>query len=272
MRIIIIIFVGCISLAAGFNEVKATHLHTFSFKELCKKEVAMESIEIWEDIPGYKGYYQASNLGRIKSMKRASTNQYNKENLILKLIETREYLYSTLYKNGKVKRCRVNILVAMTFLNHIPGGNILVINHINFNKKDNRSSNLEIITHRQNSDHAHLPSTSKFVGVSWDSRVGKWAATIWYDNKNIFLGGFNEEEEANQYYQDALMCITNNTPNDIKIKRVIRSSKYKGITWDKVNKKWRAVLWFKGKSIAIGRFINEHEAHLAYQSKLKEII
>ena len=26
--------------------------------------------EIWKDIPGYKGLYQVSNLGRIKSMKR----------------------------------------------------------------------------------------------------------------------------------------------------------------------------------------------------------
>ena len=26
--------------------------------------------EIWKDIPGYEGKYQASNLGRIKSMSR----------------------------------------------------------------------------------------------------------------------------------------------------------------------------------------------------------
>ena len=26
--------------------------------------------EIWKDIPGYKGLYQVSNLGRVKSLKR----------------------------------------------------------------------------------------------------------------------------------------------------------------------------------------------------------
>lgn len=28
----------------------------------------MLSLEIWKDIPGYEGYYQASNLGRIKRL------------------------------------------------------------------------------------------------------------------------------------------------------------------------------------------------------------
>ncbi|MGC8718421.1 MAG: NUMOD4 domain-containing protein [Thermodesulforhabdaceae bacterium] len=34
--------------------------------------------EIWKDIPGYEGRYQASNLGRIKSLKRKvrSVNHY----------------------------------------------------------------------------------------------------------------------------------------------------------------------------------------------------
>ena len=34
--------------------------------------------EIWKDIPGYEGKYQASNMGRIKSLARivTSKNQY----------------------------------------------------------------------------------------------------------------------------------------------------------------------------------------------------
>lgn len=37
----------------------------------------MEDNEIWKDIPFLKGYYQASNIGRIKSLKREKVvNQY----------------------------------------------------------------------------------------------------------------------------------------------------------------------------------------------------
>ena len=44
----------------------------------------------------------------------------------------------------------VHQLIAMTFRNHIPDGHKLVVNHINFNRLDNRSINLEVITQREN--------------------------------------------------------------------------------------------------------------------------
>ena len=38
-------------------------------------------IEIWKDIPDYEGFYQISNLGRVKSLERIewvlSPNRYN---------------------------------------------------------------------------------------------------------------------------------------------------------------------------------------------------
>ena len=30
----------------------------------------MTQKEVWKDVPGYEGYYQASNLGRVKSLDR----------------------------------------------------------------------------------------------------------------------------------------------------------------------------------------------------------
>ena len=32
-------------------------------------------MEIWKDIVGYEGYYQVSNLGRVKSLDRVITNK-----------------------------------------------------------------------------------------------------------------------------------------------------------------------------------------------------
>ena len=50
------------------------------------------------------------------------------------------------------------------------------------------------------------------------------------------------------------------------------SSKYKGVTWDKESKKWRARIDLNGKTIHLGRFNCELAASLAYQTKLKEIL
>ncbi len=43
----------------------------------------------------------------------------------------------------------------------------------------------------------------------------------------------------------------------------------KGCHWDKVNKKWVAKLQKNGKSIHLGRFSSEQEAHIAYCSASK---
>lgn len=42
------------------------------------------------------------------------------------------------------------------------------------------------------------------------------------------------------------------------------SSKYKGVTWDKVNMKWRAQIRANKKTIALQRFLSENEAAMAY--------
>ena len=49
------------------------------------------------------------------------------------------------------------------------------------------------------------------------------------------------------------------------------SSKYTGVSWGKLTKKWMAQIHINGKKIHLGLFDVEHDAHLAYQKKLKEI-
>lgn len=49
------------------------------------------------------------------------------------------------------------------------------------------------------------------------------------------------------------------------------SSQYKGVCWSNDNKKWIASIYINGKIKYLGYFIDEHEAHLAYQNALKNI-
>lgn len=43
-----------------------------------------------------------------------------------------------------------------------------------------------------------------------------------------------------------------------------RSSRYKGVSWEKSRGMWRAAIEFSGRRMFLGRFNDEHEAHLAY--------
>jgi hypothetical protein len=46
---------------------------------------------------------------------------------------------------------------------------------------------------------------------------------------------------------------------------------FKGITWGKRQKKWRAQLTYQGKGMYLGYYNTAHEAHLAYVKKAKEL-
>ena len=62
--------------------------------------------------------------------------------------------------------------------------------------------NCRWVTHQQNSWNRHrLVGSSKYVGVSWDSHAGKWAASI----AGRYLGLFCDERDAASVYDDA--CI-----------------------------------------------------------------
>lgn len=47
------------------------------------------------------------------------------------------------------------------------------------------------------------------------------------------------------------------------------SSKYTGVSWDKVTGRWRASIEIKSKNIFLGRFNEEIDAYHAYQKALK---
>jgi len=171
--------------------------------------------EIWKDIPNYEGYYQVSNLGRVKSLKRFIKAKNNSLKLthdrIIRPGISRGYSKVILCIDKKRKSFTVHQLVVITFLNHKPLGMKKVVNHINFKKSDNRVENLEIITQRENANRKHLNSTSKYVGVYFSKEKNRWKSQIVINKKTISLGSFKKEIDAHLAYQSKLKEINMDT-------------------------------------------------------------
>ncbi len=154
--------------------------------------------EIFKDIPGYESLYQVSNLGNVKSLK------YYKERILKPSDNGYGYYTIKLYKEGKQKTIRIHILVAMAFLNHVPDGYKIVVDHINNDKLDNRVENLQLITQRENNSKDKKGYSSKYTGVTWHKVANKWVSTIRVGVKKKYLGLFIDEYEAHLAYQKAL--------------------------------------------------------------------
>lgn len=102
-------------------------------------------IETWKDIPGYEGYYQASNLGNIKSLNYRHTG---KECFLKPYQNLKGYLFVELWKNGISKQYQVHRLVWMAFNGPIPEG--MQINHNDEEKTNNALANLSLMTPSEN--------------------------------------------------------------------------------------------------------------------------
>lgn len=169
----------------------------------------MNQKEIWIDIKDYEGKYQVSNLGRVKSLVRYSKHWRGGVKLVRERIlkpgyNKSGYLHVVFIHKNNRKNMRIHKLVAIAFLGHIPDGHNMVVNHKNFIRDDNRESNLEIITARENTNRAHLKSSSGYTGVYWLKSRKKWRSMISVNSKNVCLGLFTDESKASNMYQKAL--------------------------------------------------------------------
>ena len=111
--------------------------------------------EIWKDIPNYEGIYQASNLGQVKSLERFRKGKNGslvtvKERILKLKLTHRGYYRVDLWKQSIGKHYKVHRLVWEAFNGPIPEG--LQVNHINEVKTDNRLSNLNLMTCKENSN------------------------------------------------------------------------------------------------------------------------
>lgn len=114
--------------------------------------------EQWKVIEGFEGIYEISNLGRLKSFKKDKmgyilSNKNSKGNYLSVVLE---------YKNKK--RCaKMHRLVAEAF---IPNPyNFPQVNHIDMNRQNNRTDNLEWCTRKYNIHHAIENNGNMLKGI-----------------------------------------------------------------------------------------------------------
>lgn len=135
--------------------------------------------EIWKDINGFEGLYQVSNLGRVRSLdrviERIDGRHAKLRGVVLSpSINNAGYFQVALSREGIVCDKQIHSIVAETFLTKVDGFDV---DHINFNKLDNRVENLRYISHidnvrrsvfyRTNYDKSlgHNPNAKTIIGV-----------------------------------------------------------------------------------------------------------
>jgi len=116
----------------------------------------MTEIEEWIDVLGWEGFYQVSNLARVRSLKRTIANSSGAYRTyggaIRKQVNRQGYLSVGMWRDNKLTGVSIHRLVAIAF---IPNpDNKPEINHINGIKTDNRPENLEWTTRSENVQHA----------------------------------------------------------------------------------------------------------------------
>lgn len=153
--------------------------------------------EIWKRIDGFKGNYEVSNYGRVRSL------NYNrkKEIKILKPLTSNGYSKVVLYgERSKRHSKRIHQLV-WEYFGDQQRTKQYEVDHIDGDRKNNFIGNLRLLTQRVNIAEA-FQRRGKILptGVTYNSRKRRYVARITFNRKTKNLGLFRDPELARQAY------------------------------------------------------------------------
>ena len=167
--------------------------------------------EIWKDVVGYEGYYQVSNLGRVKSLDRISSNGRKIKGKILstKVNTPPYYPRVSLSVNGKMKLVQVHRLVAQAFVYNPDPEHKTQVGHKDESRTNNRADNLEWVTPKENSN---MPLHRERVSKANEGKVlsAETKSKISLSQKGKYKG------EKNPFYNKHHTNETKKKMSDIK--------------------------------------------------------
>ncbi len=129
--------------------------------------------EVWKPVVGYEGYYEVSNLGRVRSVDRTiktisrSGNNFYKQykgSMRKPHLNRDGYLYVSLCIGDRGKTFKIHRLVADAF--HLKSSDKCFVDHIDGNKTNNRADNLRWCTFKENIQFAWDAGIYNNVGES----------------------------------------------------------------------------------------------------------
>lgn len=170
----------------------------------------VDIMEIWKNIKGYKGFYQVSNLGRVRSLdrkvkairnKKLEYRRYKGQILKLNLKPAIGYYSVVLQKRGYRDERSVHHIVLETFKQIKPKGKECC--HGDGNKTNNKLSNLRWGTRRENAadrirhggqrcklKNKDIPEIRDLKGKLSSRKVGKFFNVNGHAISDIWTGKF----------------------------------------------------------------------------------
>lgn len=103
------------------------------------------------EIEGYKGKYSITKNGDVYSHRKKSFMRWQNNG--------NGYAYVSLHINRRKKNFYIHRLVAQAFIKNT--NNLPCVNHKDFNKLNNKASNLEWVSHKENTAHAYRAGVVK---------------------------------------------------------------------------------------------------------------
>ena len=156
---------------------------------------------MWKSVRGYEGLYEVSNLGRVRSLKRATTS-----GVVLKQAMKRGYMHVCLSKENRPSTKSVHRLVAEAFIANPMDKP--VVNHLDGDKTNNAVSNLEWATYSENELHSYIVLGKK-PNRPWNGKPRKFARKLSYADATAIIESKRPSRELAAEYGVSKTTILN---------------------------------------------------------------
>ena len=155
-------------------------------------------MEQWKPVDGYVGYYEVSNMGRVRSVTRVDCAGRTRYSRILKGGRSpKGYLSVGLYKDKSLKGFRVSRLVLAAFVGPCPTG--MEAAHNNGDERDDRLDNLRWDTHLNNCADKKLHGTNKAPSFGEGNHASKLTDESVALIRKLALSGVQQKDLARQF-------------------------------------------------------------------------